>query len=182
MRIITSWWTEDDNGLLYVLSAQFKKEDGNEDKQFRHPIRVGCQSFFFFKHFLKRNKWIRMLGVFLLFFFHYYHQNFDINFWCSIFFKKATQLSFTFLAIMFFWSKIIFDENFDVIYFFSKNYTKVISFSAKQKVLWIRQSFNAASKTKNWSNPQQKIMNFCFLWSSHVNEYAKSKNSIMIHF
>ena len=149
-NIITSWWREDDNGLLYVSSAQFKKKRKRERRISDFDIRSGSavNLSFFFKHFLKRNKWIRMLGVFLLFF-HYYHQNFDINFWCSIFFKKATQLSFIFLAIMFFWSKIIFDENFDVIYFFSKNYTKVVSFSAKQKVLWIRQSFNAASKTKN---------------------------------
>ena len=114
------------------------------------------------------------------FFFHYYHQNFDINFWCSIFFKKATQFSFTFLAIMFFWSKIIFDENFDVIYFFSKNYTKVISFSAKQKVLWIQQSFNAASKTKNWSNPQQKKV-WIFVSSGQVTT-SKAKINLVLWF
>ena len=83
------------------------------------PASAAFNLSFFKKRFLKSNKWIRMVGVFLLFFFfHYYHQNFHINFWCWIFFKKATQLSFKFLARMFFWSKIIFDENFDVIYFF----------------------------------------------------------------
>ena len=103
-----------------------------------------------------------MVGVFLLFFFHYYHQNFCINFWCSIFFKKATQLFFNFWTIMFFWSKIIFDENFDVIYFFLKNYTKVVSFSTKQKTVWIRQSFKATSKTKSEVTHNKKDYEFLF--------------------
>ena len=103
-----------------------------------------------------------MVGVFLLFFFHYYHQIFCFNFWCSIFFKKATQLFFNFWTIMFFWSKIIFDENFVVMYFFLKNYTKVVSFSTKQKTLWIRQSFNATSKTKSEVTHNKKDYEFLF--------------------
>ena len=133
-----------------------KKKRKGRNKDFR-PASAAFNLSFFKKRFLKSNKWIRIVGVFLLFFFfHYYHQNFHITFWCWIFFKKATQLSFKFLARMFFWSKIIFDENFDAICFFFKSYTKVVSFSTKQKTLWIRPSFNAASKVKNWSNPQQK--------------------------
>ena len=74
--------------------------------------------------------------LFAFFFFHYYHQNFHINFWCWIFFKKATQLSFKFLARMFFWSKIIFDENFDVIYFFFSKATQKLFLLVQSKKLF----------------------------------------------
>ena len=56
----------------------------------------------------------------LNFFFNYCHQNF-ISFDVRSFLTKLYQFASSFFARMFFWSKIIFDENFDdMINFFQK--------------------------------------------------------------
>ena len=43
-----------------------------------------------------------------------------------------------------------------------KNYTKVLSFSTKQKTVWIRQSFKATSKTKSEVTHNKKDYEFLF--------------------
>ena len=67
MRIDTFSRTEDDNGLLYVFSTLVQKEEEREIRNFR-PASAAFNLSFFKKRFLKSNKWIRIVGVFLLFF------------------------------------------------------------------------------------------------------------------
>ena len=139
-----------------------KEEEREEIRNFR-PASAAFNLSFFKKGFLKSNKWIRMVGVFLLFFFHYYHQNFHINFWCWIFFKKATQLSFKFLARMFFWSKIIFDENFDaIVFFFSKATQKSFLLVQSKKLFEFDQVSMRQVKLKTEVTHNKKNYEFLF--------------------
>ena len=68
MRIDTFTRTEDDNGLLYVFSTLMQKEEEREEIRNFRPASAAFNLSFFKKRFLKSNKWIRMVGVFLLFF------------------------------------------------------------------------------------------------------------------
>ena len=56
IKIITIWGTEDDNGLLYVFTAQCKKEEGKEEKKGISPYdphRLPSILLFFLETFFK---------------------------------------------------------------------------------------------------------------------------------
>ena len=84
---------------------------GTRIRQIR-SASAAFNSYFLNNFFGKGIRWISMKRLLTFFLFNYCHQNF-ISFDVRSFLTKLYQFASSFFTRMFFWSKIIFDENFD---------------------------------------------------------------------
>ena len=75
------------------------------------------------------------------------------------FFNKTIPICFKFFRKNVFWSKIIFDENFDDMINFFKNFTKVV-FCSKNAKWSLNLTRFCVSKAENSSDPQRKNYEF----------------------
>ena len=147
---------------------------GTRVRQIR-SASAAFNSYFLNNFFGKGIRWISMKRLLTFFLFNYCHQNF-ISFWCSFFLTKLYQFASSFFTRMFFWSKIFFDENFDDMNNFFKNFTKVV-FCSKNAKWSLNLTRFCVSKAENSSDPQRKNYEFS---SFQVAKMSVTKAKIIV--
>ena len=129
---------------------------GQRIRQIR-SASAAFNSYFLNNFFSKEIRCIVSNGSFT-FFLNYCHQNF-ISFDVRSFLTKLLQFASSFFTRLFFWLKIFFDENFDDMNNFFKNFTKVV-FCSKNAKWSLNLTRFCVSKAENSDDQQRKNYEF----------------------